>query len=298
MMDSIERLAVLTRQPQSPGTVRLNEAAEAARVPLELVDPHELYLHLEQSADAPARVAHPRLGHDWRSTMVIPRLGSLSTEYALSALDALVRAGARSLNGPTGLWRLRYKFRALTELAAAGLPVPQTAMLRAPTDVGPAVEQLGGYPVVIKFLRGSQGLGVILAQDRATVESVLEALNLVQFDVMLQRYYPAGGESDLRVLILGGEPRWAVRRYAPPGGFRANYHRGGRAEAAELSPRLAELARRAAACFELGLAGVDFIEYDDRALIMEVNGSPGFQTIEDSHHVDVAEAIITCALQQ
>lgn len=297
-MDSIERLVVLTRQPESPGTLRLSEAARAARVPLELIDPHELYLHLEQSADKPARAAHPRLGDDWRSTMVIPRLGSLSTEYALGALETLVRAGARSLNGQAGLWRLRYKFRALTELAAAGLPVPQTVMLRAPSNVEPAVEWLGGYPVVVKFLRGSQGLGVILAQDQATVQSVLEALNLVQFDVMLQRYYPAGGESDLRVLVLGGEPRWAVRRYSPPGGFRANYHRGGRAEAAELSPQLAELACRAAACFELGLAGVDFIEYDGRALIMEVNGSPGFQTIEDSHHVDVAGAIITCALQQ
>jgi ribosomal protein S6--L-glutamate ligase len=296
-MDSTERLVVLTRQPDSPGALRLSEAARAGSVPLELVDPHELYLHLEQPADELARVVSPRLGDNWPGTAVIPRLGSLSTEYALSALEALVRAGARSLNGPAGLWRLRYRFRALTELAAAGLPVPQTAMLRAPSDVEPAVEQLGGYPVVVKFLRGSQGLGVVLARDRATVESVLEALNLVQYDVMLQRFYPAGAKSDLRVLVLGGQPRWAVRRHAPPGGFRANYHRGGRAEAIELVPRLAELACRAAACFELGLAGVDFIEQDGRALIMEVNGSPGFQTIEECHGVDVAGAIIARALE-
>ena len=294
-MGAPPRVVVLTRQPDSHAVTRLKEAASKRELPLHAVDPHELYLQLitaEPATAAAPGVAHPALGEDWRGTVVLPRLASLATEYSLAALDLLERAGARAVNGYGALLRLRYKFGALAELRAAELEVPETVMLRAPSDIAPAVEQLGGYPVVLKFIRGSQGVGVIFAPDAATVTSVVEALNLVQYDVMLQRYYPRGAGSDLRVLVLGGEPRWAVRRQAGPDGFRANFHRGGTAETEELSAELAEVARRAAAVFGLGLAGVDLIEGDEGLLVLEVNASPGFQAIEECHQVDVAAAIL------
>ena len=301
MTSSQPRIVVLTRQPEAHGITRLVETAAKLAVELHTLDPHELYLKLIRAGDAPRgaliEVEHPTLGAEWGGTAIIPRLASLATEYSLNALEALERAGARSINGYRGLLRLRHKFTALNELAAAGLPVPDTMMLHSPSDIAPAVEQLGGYPLVLKFVRGSQGVGVIFAPDAATVTSVVEALNLVQFDVMLQRYYPKAREHDLRVLVIDGEPRWAVKRQAEPGAFRANFHRGGSAQAIELDTATADLARRAAACFELGLAGVDLIESDRGWLVLEVNGSPGFAAIEQAHGVDAAAAIIAYAQQ-
>lgn len=294
------RIVVLTRQPDAHGITRLVEAAGKLGVNLHTIDPHELYLRLARAGDrtgtAQAQVEHATLGSDWRTTVILPRLASLATEYSLNALEALERAGARSINGCRGLLRLRHKFTALNELASAGLPVPDTIMLHSPSEIAPAVKQLGGYPMVLKFVRGSQGVGVIFAPDAATVTSVVEAMNLVQYDVMLQRFYPQARERDQRILVINGEPRWAVIRQAAPGAFRANFHRGGSAKAVELEATATDLARRAAACFELGLAGVDLIESEHGWLVLEVNGSPGYATIEQAHGVDVAAEIITVAM--
>ena len=297
-MASTERIVVLTRHPEAHGVARLEEAAQSSGIELHLVDAHEFELATGPADKGRVAVAaHPELGDDWTNTVVIPRLGSLATEYSLAVLDMLERSGASVLNSYYGLTRLRHKFSALAELAAAGLPVPESVMLRAPADIGPAVEQLGGYPVVVKFIRGSQGVGVIIAPDSATVTSVVEAMNLVQYDVMLQRYYPAARDTDLRVLMINGEPRWAVRRRSAQGAFRANFHRGGTAEPVELTEQIAGLATRAAQCFDLGLAGVDLIEDNGNLLVLEVNGSPGYQTVEDVHGVDVAMAVVNAALE-
>lgn len=300
MTERCSRVVVLTRQPDAHGVSRLVEAAQARNVEQQTVDPHEFYLYLKApaaKAGAAAAVTHPLHGREWDDTAIIPRLASLATEYSLSALQILEQAGAHSLNPYSGLLRIRHKFSALAELAAARLPVAETCMLHAPSDIEPAVERLGGYPVVLKFVRGSQGVGVVFAPDAATVTSVVEALNLVQYDVMLQRFYPAARGRDLRVLVLGGEPRWAVERRAAAGAFRANFHRGGTATAVEPETEVLEIARRAAACFSLGLAGVDLIETGDGLALLEINGSPGYATIEREHGVDVAACIIQTATQ-
>ncbi|MCH7471603.1 RimK family alpha-L-glutamate ligase [bacterium] len=286
----MDHIVVLTRQPESYAARRFLEAAnDRQELRLRLMDPHDLYLQISQGE---ANTFLAKEGFDPASTAVIPRLGSTATEYSLAALDLLERAGASSVNSAASLLRLRNKFSALAELGANGIPVPDSAMLRAPGEVSHAVERLGGYPVVIKFIRGSQGVGVIYAPDESVVTSVLEAMNLVQYDVLLQRYYPAGAERDLRVLVLGGKPRWAVRRTVAAGKFRSNFHRGGTAEAVDIDEKTRELAARAAGVFGLGLAGVDLIEDDGSIIVMEVNSSPGFQTIEQAHKNDVAGAIL------
>jgi ribosomal protein S6--L-glutamate ligase len=294
------RVVLLTRQPDAHGVMRLTEAAQALDVELHALDPHEFYLYLTAGGTRPEvtpSVLHAQLGGLWRDTAIIPRLASLATEYSLSALQLLELAGARSLNPYGGLLRIRHKFSALAELAAAGLPVAETCMLHAPSDIEPAVERLGGFPVMLKFVRGSQGVGVVFAPDASTVTSVVEALNLVQYDVMLQRYYPQAQGRDLRVLVLGGEPRWTVERQAEDGAFRANYHRGGTATAVEPGAAVLETARRSAELFGLGLAGIDLIESADGYVVIEVNGSPGYATIEHEHGVDVAASIIQTATQ-
>lgn len=286
----VQNIVVLTRQPDCHAAVRLREAALRQKLPLTLLDPHQYYLY---TVAGTTQLVLDGLPVEARELAVLPRLGSLATEYALAALEHLERCGAWSLNGYPQLMRLRHKFSALSQLAGAGLPVPDSAMLRTPNDVGPAVERLGGYPVILKFIRGSQGVGVVLATDESVARSVLEALNLVQYDVLLQRFYPEAGGSDTRVLVLGGQARWAVTRTSRPGGFRSNFHRGGTAVACEVTPESARLAEDAARLFCLGLAGVDLLQGPQGPLLLEVNGSPGFETIEQAHGVDVAGEILS-----
>lgn len=286
------QVAVLSRQPDSYSVQRFTEAARVHGIPLLMLDPHLVYLEL--SAGAPAAFTQdPRF--DSRQLRLVPRLGSTATEFSVTALDLLERAGARTINCAASLMRMRNKFTALAILAAAGIPVPDSAMLRAPCSVAPAVERLGGYPLVLKFVRGSQGVGVVYAPDESVVTSVLDALNMLQYDVLLQRFYPRAAQSDLRVFVLGGEPRWAVRRESTDGRFRSNFHRGGKAQVAQLDQASAALAQRAAAVFGLGMAGVDLIEGPDCWLVMEVNSSPGFEAIESVQDADVAGAILEYA---
>jgi ribosomal protein S6--L-glutamate ligase len=286
----VQNIVVLTRQPDCHAARRLSAAAQQLKLPLTLLDPHQYYLY---SLNGTTQVALAGAAVEARELAVIPRLGSLATEYALAALEHLERCGAWCLNGYPQLMRLRHKFSALSQLAAAGLQVPDSAMLRTPNEVGPAVAALGGYPVVLKFIRGSQGVGVVLASDESVARSVLEALNLVQYDVLLQRFYPEAAGSDTRVLVLGGTARWAVQRKSRRGGFRSNFHRGGTAVACELTPEIARLAEEAAQLFNLGLAGVDLIRGPHGLLVLEVNSSPGFETIEHAHGADVAVEILS-----
>ncbi len=286
----MQRIVVLTRTPESYSARRFVEAASRRKgVALELVDPHKLYLGL--SGGAADVSLHGAAGATWDHS--IARLGSTATEYALFALAHLEQAGTASLNTHGALSRLRYKFGTLAELAAGGVPVPDTMMLRAPNDIGAAVARLGGYPVVLKFIRGSQGVGVVYCDNLSVAESVLEALNLIQYDVMLQRFYPKAAEGDVRMLVLGGEARWAVRRTAPGGGFRANFHRGAQVSVYALAEEVAQLAVRAAGVFGLGFAGVDLAEDGGGGwIVLEVNGSPGFEAVEQVHGQVVAEAVL------
>jgi len=294
MMLAMPTALVLTRQPDSYSAFRFMEAAKCHALPLELLDPHLLYLYV---IDGQSQVALADRALAAAELRIIPRLGSTATEYSLAALELLEQAGARTLNPSSALFAMRNKFTALAGLSAAGLPVPESAMLRAPCDAAPVIERLGGYPVVLKFIRGSQGVGVIYAPDETVVTSVLEAMNLIQYDVLVQRYYPQAAQRDVRVLTLGGEARWAVERMSGEGRFRSNFHRGGQAQAVELPAEAVELAVRAAGVFGLGLAGVDLIEGPEGLLVMEVNSSPGFETIEAVHGVDVAGEILRFALR-
>jgi ribosomal protein S6--L-glutamate ligase len=300
LVPEVPTILVLSRQPEAYSVRRLKEAAaRRSDLELRLVDPHALCLQLEggrpQASIAGAAGPESLPQH----CVVIPRIGSTATEFSLAALEQLELCGIPALCHSSALHLLRNKFSALSYLGRAGLPVPDSAMLRGSRELTAVVEQLGGYPVVLKFIRGSQGLGVVYAADETAALSVLEALNFVQYDVMLQRYYPGAAQLDTRVLVLGGRARWAVRRQSSGGRFRSNFHRGGAATPLELTPELASLAERAvaAACPRglLSLAGVDIIEWPDSPLILEVNASPGFETIEAAHEADVAGAILETA---
>jgi ribosomal protein S6--L-glutamate ligase len=289
------RLVLLSRNPEAHGVRRL-QAAAGALGGGELLDPHAIRLGVADGK-LTAWVAGTE-PFDLTNTVVIPRIGSTSTEYSLAVLEHLEAGGARVLNPAAGVTKLRSKFNMLGYLTAAGIPVPDSAVLRMPAELEPVVARLGGWPVVLKFIRGSQGLGVALAQDESVAAGVIEALNFAQYDVLLQRYYPTAS-SDLRILVLGGRARWGVRRIAAEGKFRSNIHRGGRGEPLDLAGKhapYARLAEHAAAVFQLGLAGVDLIDSEDGPVVLEVNASPGFEKPEELYGNIVAEAIVEYAL--
>jgi ribosomal protein S6--L-glutamate ligase len=284
------RIIVLSRHPENHASLRFSTARP--QLDVQLIDPFSVELRLSAGT---AQIWHGGVALPAGECVIVPRIGSISPEYSLNVLDHWVAAGAHSINPPAQLLRLRHKFAMLAGLAAAGLPVPDSTLLRSTADFETAVLQLGGYPVVLKFVRGGQGVGVIKAPDGDTVRSVLEALNLLQYDVLLQRYLPGAAQSDLRVFVLGGQARWAIRRSSAAGRFRSNFHRGGSVEPAEIDAESRRLAEQAARAFGLGIAGVDIAEDAGRRYILEVNSSPGFEATERAHGADIAGAVLDYA---
>ena len=296
MTSSPPRILVMTRNPTGYVTGRLVEAAAGrSDCELHLLDPHTLRLHL--SAAGP-HISHDSLELDPASCVLLPRLASLSSEFALYSLEMLEAWGIPSLSPFSGLSRLRHKFSALQQLAAAGLPVPDSVLCRNQSELQPAIDSVGGYPLMLKFIRGSQGVGVILAEREDVVRSVLDALNLMQYDVMLQRYIPeAATLGTYRVFVIEGRACFAAHLTPAEGRDRSNVHAGGHSRVQALTPELRELAERATAVFGLGQTGVDLVETQQGLMLMEVNGSPGFEALEAVHGADVATLLLEAALR-
>ena len=286
---------LLTRKPSGHSVTRLMESA-ALRSDLELqvLDPHTIRLHTGPSG---TRVSHDELSLDPASCVLVPRIGSLSTEYSLYCLEQLEALGIPSICPFPGILRLRHKYSALAALSMAGIPVPDSVMLRNQAELQPAVDSVGGYPLIIKFIRGSQGVGVIRADREDTVRSVLDALNMVQYDVLLQRYIPeAASRGTIRVLVVGGRARLAVHLTPAAGSDRSNVHAGGQAAKLELTIDMVQVAEQSAALFGTSLAGVDLVETDNGYVLMEVNSSPGYEMPEALYGLDVAGMILDSAV--
>ena len=287
---------LLTRMPSGRSVTRLQEAAEGrTELRLLVLDPHTIRLHTGQAG---TRISHDQLEIDPAGSVLLPRLASLSTEFSLHVLEQLEQLGIPSICPFDGLRRLRHKYSALLSLSEAGLPVPDSVMLRNQAELQPAVDSVGGYPLMIKFIRGSQGVGVIRADREDTVRSVLDALNLVQYDVLLQRWIPeAATAGTIRVLVIGGKARLAVHLVPAQGRDRSNLHAGGEARMFEMTTELAQLAEKSCAVFGISAAGVDLVESAGGLMLMEVNGSPGFEAPEELYGIDIAGRLLDSALE-
>lgn len=228
--------------------------------------------------------------------VVIPRIGHAATEHALAVVRRFETLGIPLTAGSRGILASRDKMHALTELSAAEIPVPPTALVRQASDVGFAVESVGGPPVVLKFLTGTHGVGVFLADSLDAARTVLEAMWELEKNLLVQRFVRSAAGRDLRLFVVAGRVVAAMRRIGAEGSFRANLHHGGRAEAIRPDAALADLAVRAAEVFGLSVAGVDVLESEEGPLVTEVNSSPGLEGIEDATGVDVAGAIADASL--
>jgi ribosomal protein S6--L-glutamate ligase len=203
--------------------------------------------------------------------------------------------GVPACNTQLAISRSRDKLRALQELSAHDVGIPRTAMAREPRAIRAAVDAVGGTPVIIKLLQGTQGVGVMIAESPEGVESTIDTLWGLGQNIILQEFIAESRGRDIRALVVGGELVTAMRRTAKDGEFRSNLHRGGAGRRIDLPPEFARAALTSAAVLGLDVAGVDMLESEDGPRVIEVNSSPGLRGIEQATGIDVAQRIIAHA---
>lgn len=282
------RLALLARNPDLYSHQRLKAAAEQRGHAVEVINTLQVHINITSN--------RPLLHYDGKTLplydAVIPRIGASITNYGLAILRQFEMQGVFPLNESVAIGRSRDKLRALQILARDGIGLPVTAFAHGPRKAETVIEEVGGVPVVIKLLEGTQGMGVVLAETEASAKSVIQAFSAANVNILVQEFIREAAGSDVRALVVGGKVIAAMRRMGRSGEFRSNLHRGGEAEPAELSDLERTTAVRAAAAIGLNVCGVDMLRADRGPLVMEVNSSPGLRGIENTTGVDVAGEII------
>jgi ribosomal protein S6--L-glutamate ligase len=281
------RIAILSRSSNLYSTSRLKEAATERGHEVSVVD--YLRCYMEISARRPKVLYR---GEEVRPDAVIPRIGATYTFYGAAVVLQFEMAGVFSLNESQGISRSRDKLRALQLLSRAGVDLPTTSFAHSTQDIDGLLEVVGGPPVVVKLLEGTQGLGVVLAETRKAADSVISAFRQLDANILVQEFVKEARGADVRAFVVGGKVVAAMRRQAPPGEFRSNLHRGGQAEVIKLSANERATAVRAAKTMGLNVAGVDLLQSDVGPMVLEVNSSPGLEGIEAASGVDIAATIV------
>jgi ribosomal protein S6--L-glutamate ligase len=225
---------------------------------------------------------------------VIPRIGASVSFFGAAVIRQFEMLKVFSSLSSIALVRSRDKLRCLQLLSKFGLGIPKSVFAKFPKDkdVENLIEQVGGAPVIIKVLQGTQGLGIVLAETTNSAKSMVEAFSGLRQNILIQEFIAEAKGADIRALVVGHKVVAAMRRVGKPGEFRSNIHRGGVAEPIELSKKEKLLAIEAAKSLGLSIAGVDMLQSDRGTLIIEVNSSPGLEGIERTTGVDVAGAIV------
>jgi ribosomal protein S6--L-glutamate ligase len=282
------KLALLTRGPKLYSTRRLQEAAIQRGHDVQLINPLRCYMNIASHNPS----IHYR-GHELpKFDAVIPRIGASITFYGTALLRQFEMMDTYCMNRSIAITRSRDKLRCLQLLSSKGVGLPITGFSHSPGDIQDLITMVGGAPLVIKLLEGTQGIGVVLAETNKAAESVLEAFLGLKVNIMVQEYIKESKGADVRCLVVGGKVVAAMERKAKPGEFRSNLHRGGSSRAVELTAAERETALLAADLMGLNVAGVDMLRSERGPLIMEVNSSPGLEGIEKATGVDVAGSII------
>lgn len=282
------RIALLSRNRHLYSSRRLIEAAEARGHEVKVIDVLRCYMNIVSANPSVHLEGEPLTGID----AVIPRIGASVTAYGTSVIRQFEMMGIYPLIESVALARSRDKLRALQLLSRKGIGLPVTGFANKPGDSRDLIKMVGGAPLVIKLLEGTQGIGVVLAETDSAAESVIEAFMGLKANILVQEFIKEAGGSDIRCLVVGGKVVAAMRRQAPEGEFRSNLHRGGSASLVKISPEERATAVAAAKILGLSVAGVDLLRSDRGPLVMEVNSSPGLEGIETASGKDVAGIII------
>jgi ribosomal protein S6--L-glutamate ligase len=282
------RLAILSRAPRAYSTRRLRAAAVERGHDVKVLN--TLRFAIDLSGDAPDLQFRGRQLRDYDA--ILPRIGNSITYFGTAVVRQFEQMDVYTPNTANGIANSRDKLRATQILARHDIGMPATTFVRDRADVIPAIERVGGAPVVLKLLEGTQGIGVILAPTIKVAEAIIETLQSTRQQVLIQRFVAESKGRDIRALVVGDRVVAAMRRVASGDEFRSNVHRGGSVEPVTLDPEFERVAVRSAQIMGLKVAGVDMLEGNDGPLVMEVNSSPGLEGIETATRLDVAGAII------
>lgn len=282
-------IVILSRNENLYSTKRLIEEGENRGHDVEVIDPLKCDLIIEK--EKPTIYYKGRYLNNIDA--IIPRIGASVTFYGCAVVRQFEMMNVFTIATSEAIIRSRDKLRSLQRLTKAGVGMPKTVFTNYSRDVEQAITQVGGTPVIIKLLEGTQGLGVVLAETKNAAESVLEAFNGLQARVIVQEYIGEAKGADLRALIVDGHVVGAMKRQAKEGEFRSNLHRGGTANYVKLSEPELKLAMKAAKALKLPVCGVDMLQSKRGALILEVNSTPGLEGIEAATDKNIARNIIT-----
>ncbi|MDH5674871.1 MAG: 30S ribosomal protein S6--L-glutamate ligase [Myxococcales bacterium] len=283
------KIAILSRGPRLYSTRRLKEAAEKAGHRAVVLNPLKFSIDVEQGEPDLHFKGKPLSTYD----AVIPRIGASITLFGTAVLRQFEQMGVYSVNSSAAVATSRDKLRSIQILSRHRVGFPKTAFVHDIDQIQPTIDHMGGPPVVIKLLQGTQGIGVILADTTHVAQSIIEVLQRAAHqNVLIQEFVAESRGRDVRAFVVGNRVVAAMRRVAKGDEFRSNLHRGGTAEVVELDAAYEKAAVQAAQIMGLRVAGVDMLEGNKGPMIMEVNSSPGLEGIETSTGIDVAGSII------
>ena len=282
------KIAVLSRNRNLYSTRRLVEAAEERGHEVKVIDVLRCYMNITSLKPSIHYRGEVLDGFD----AVIPRIGASVTFYGTAVLRQFEMMNVFPLNESVAVTRSRDKLRSAQLLARKGIGMPVTGFAHNPDDIQDLLHEVGGAPLVIKLLEGTQGIGVVLAETKKAAESVIQAFMGLKANIMMQEFIKEAGGDDLRCFVVGEKVVAAMKRQGPEGEFRSNLHRGGSASLVRLTPEERSTAVRAAKVMGLGVCGVDLLRSNHGSVVMEVNSSPGLEGIEKASEKDVAGIII------
>ena len=282
------KIAVLSRNPKLYSTQRLIEAAKERDHEAIIVNHSNCTIELEKKS--------PKIYYNGTYLddidAIIPRIGASVTFYGTAVVRQFEMMNVFSAIESQALVRSRDKLRSLQILARSGVGLPKTVFTNFAKDVDHVIDAVGGAPLILKLLEGTQGLGVVLAETHNAASSVIEAFNGLKARVIAQKFVKESGGSDIRAFVVDGVVVGAMKRQGKEGEFRSNLHRGGTASIIELSDQEELTAIKATKAMGLGIAGVDMLQSSNGPLVLEVNSSPGLEGIEKATNKDIAREII------
>ncbi|MEO0530324.1 MAG: 30S ribosomal protein S6--L-glutamate ligase [Planctomycetota bacterium] len=282
------KLAILSRNGRCYSTRRLREAAQDRGHKVKVLDTLKFSIDLAKG-DPDLYFRSKQLSH---YDAVLPRIGASITYFGTAVLRQFEQMDVFSANSSAGIVNSRDKLRCLQILSRHQIGMPSTTFVRDRKDILPAIERVGGAPVVIKLIEGTQGVGVILAESNKIAEAIIETLQSTKQNVLIQKFVSESRGKDVRAFVVGDRVIAAMRRVAVGTEFRSNVHRGGNTEPVELDDDAKQIAVRSAQIMGLRIAGVDMLESNSGPQVMEVNSSPGLEGIEQCTQLDIAGAVI------
>jgi len=281
------KIGILSRNPKLYSTSRLVEAARERGHEVRVIDYLRCYMNI--ASHRPSVIYG---GEALDFDAVIPRIGASHTFYGTAVVRQFEMMGVFPANESQAITRSRDKLRSLQLLSREGLGLPVTGFAHSTKDIDGLLEIVGGAPVIVKLIEGTQGIGVVMAETKKAAESVIAAFRQLDANILVQEFIKEAGGSDIRAFVVDGKVQAAMMRTAADGEFRSNLHRGGKARMIKLTAEERSTAVRAARAMRLNVAGVDMLRSNHGPVIMEVNSSPGLEGIEKASEKDVAGRII------